>query len=139
MGLINWAKYTKIIIDAEKEFIDIYNFQLPIEDRNPAYARQIVITEIFERCRNKKLTPDNVTELITGLKESSSLYKALTYDMPNNRTMKMIASNYGSAYFFYVSYRAAGLSPLESSINARESYFDKANVDFVNGSNKGVD
>lgn len=35
MGVINWVKWTKVLTSADKKFIDIYNFEIPLEEKTP--------------------------------------------------------------------------------------------------------
>jgi len=114
---INWYKYTKLVINAEKKFQDIYNFEVPNEHKNYDRILSLAFCILFEEMRLNKVLPDDAIYIMQSIREKSNFYNYITpvgKDMVNWKIYKTI-------YEEYIDQRALRERPIIATIIAMNS------------------
>ncbi len=106
---IKWAKYSKIIIDADKKFIHTYNFSIPIEYKTNELLVILANTLLFEEARSNELLPKDFIELLVGLKGN----KLADYIKPSGND-NFDFELYEKMYSIYNDFRAREIRPIVS-------------------------
>lgn len=107
---LKWGKYTMIISSAEKKFIDIYNFQTPQEYKKINLITSLANTILFEEARLKRLSPNDLGELLAGLGGDTEFSKLIK----SNGNSFFDFEAYKTMYSMYINYRAQELRPIVS-------------------------
>ncbi len=133
MGIFSWGKYTKVLVGAEKDFIQIYNHSLAEEDKTFDTAAAIAQGVFYERAMKKGFTNDDVEAAIKGLVKSSHIHRFLI----KTGDKDIDAITHSLIYPYYVAERVLESNTMTALISASIKYGEKVSVMF-DGSESSV-
>lgn len=119
MGIFSWWQYTKIIINAEKKFIRIWNYDINHDEKTDEVYTSIVLTVLFETAEQSGLKPNGFAKMISGIRKSSPLFHLISNSiLITGSRSNYLSTCYGDMYEFYLSARKKDMSALEATVDA---------------------
>jgi hypothetical protein len=134
--VFKWFKYTKIAVEMDELFRNIYNFHLPQENRTQNYLYLLGMTVVFETSRNHQFHPDDMTYLLKRLDPKNNAL--VQFVNPTGVSELVEWDAYERAYTSYNNFRAKGIRPavatmlgyMSQDANVTQDVIDEYNVEY---------
>jgi len=121
MGIFSWGKYTKVLVDAEKEFVHTYNHALPENEKTFDVAAAIAQRAFYEKAKEKGFTKDDVEAALKGLVKTSHLYQFLI----QTGIKEIDAKVHSNIYKYYLTERILESDSLVALSNAVNTHVEE--------------
>ncbi len=118
MGIFSWGKYTKIIINTEKQFIQTWNNTLFEDEKTEENYLQVAMIALFFYSEKSSLTPDDFSKMILGIRKSSPFYRLISGVTAYGQ--KAFSDYYSNTYRYYLSAISEGKSTNDAFTYAAE-------------------
>jgi len=124
-----WFKYTKIAVEMDEMFHNIYNFHLSLDNRTQNNTLLLGMTVAFETSRKHQLFPKDMTYL---LKRLDSRNNALVqFVNPTGASELVEWDTYEKLYTTYNSFRAKDVRPAVATMLAYMSQSGDVNQEDI--------
>lgn len=117
--MFKWFKYTKIAVEMDGKFRDVYNFHLPAENKSPNVMVLLGMSVIFETSRIHQFNPEDMTYLLKRL--DSKTNALVQFINPTGMSDFVEWDAYERLYISYNNFRAKGVRPVVSTMLAYQS------------------
>jgi hypothetical protein len=114
---VKWAKLTSYLVNAEKRFSDIYNFETPREHKVAEKIYPLAFTVAAEEARKEKLLGDDFLGALAAMSDTNLLAQFLK--PVGNESVEW--GVYDKIYDNYIEFRARGYRPIAAMMGAMES------------------
>ncbi|MGJ0310445.1 hypothetical protein [Aliarcobacter cryaerophilus] len=111
--LYSQAKYTRIALNIDTKFKNIYNFHMSESNKDSGKTITVVYTVLFEGCRKEYLDSNELEQLLRMLHETNSIH---SFIFKNEFKDFYDFNTYKSIYLKYNDYRAKNYNPLLSTM-----------------------
>jgi len=119
MGIFSWGKYSKIIVNSERQFIQTWNNSLHPDEKTEENYLQIATINLFFYAEKAGLDSDGFSKMVFGIRKSSPFHRLITgVDVYGK---KAISDYYSNTYGFYLSATREGKNTEEAYTYAAES------------------